>query len=110
MKKRAAKVEKIDGINSEDLKRIHRAVRQVWQWSHPWKLAKKRARGQDGFDYCENPECPNRGKPVPKVFVDHIDPVGEVGGPEYIQRMFVSSEHLQCLCKKCHDAKTREER
>lgn len=104
------KAEKIDGLSSDDLKRIHKAVRQVWSWSYPWRLAKKRATGEDGFPRCENKKCPQRGKPVSKVFVDHILPVGEVGGPGYIQKMFLPSNALQCLCKKCHDAKTREER
>lgn len=96
---------RIDGLGPDDLKRIHKAIRQVWCWSHPWRLAKKRAMHKDGFPRCE--KCK---KKVPKVSVDHIQPVGEVGGPEYIQRLFVPSDLLQCLCKKCHDVKTREER
>lgn len=107
MAKRAKKEKpaKIDGLGPDDLKRIHKAVRQVWSWSYPWRLAKKRAMGADGFPRCE--QC--KGK-VPKVFVDHISPVGEVGGRYYIQRMFIPSGDLQCLCKKCHDAKTKAER
>ena len=65
---------------------------------------------EDGFPRCENLACPSAGAAVPKVFVDHIDPVGEVGGPSYIQRMFIPSVRLQALCKKCHDAKTKAER
>lgn len=101
---------KTDGLSGDDLKRIHKAVRQVWSWSYPWRLAKARAMGDDGFPRCENRKCPQKGEPVPKVFVDHIDPVGEVGGPNYIARMFIPSRRLQALCKKCHDLKTREER
>ena len=104
------KTEPTDGLGPHELKRIHSAVRQAWQWSRAWHLAKKRATGSDGFPRCEGPTCPHKGKPVSKVFVDHIDSVGEVGGPKYIQRMFVPSAKLQCLCKKCHDAKTKEER
>lgn len=107
MKKKAAP---IDGLGPDNLKRIHAQVRQAWQWSHAWRLAKKRALYPDGFYRCESPDCPNKGKPVPKVSVDHVNPVGEVGGPFYIQRMFVPSSQLQCLCKRCHDAKTRAER
>lgn len=99
------KIEKPDGLGPDDLKKIHKAVRQVWSWSKAWRLAKARAMGKDGFPRCE--KCK---KKVPKVFVDHIKPVGEVGGPKYIEKMFIPSKHLQCLCKKCHDAKTREER
>jgi hypothetical protein len=104
------KPEKVDGLGPDDLKKIHKAVRQVWSWSHPWRKTKARAMGKDGFPRCENRKCEKRGKPVPKVFVDHVDPVGEVGGPKYIQRMFIPSIRLQALCKKCHDAKTKAEK
>lgn len=49
------------------------------------------------------------------VFVDHICPV--VDGlnssntwGSIVERMFVEEEGLQVLCKKCHDAKTADER
>lgn len=105
-----AKIEKVDGLGPDDLKRIHKMVRQAWQWSHPWRLAKKRALHPDGFYRCENEKCPDKGKPVPNVAVDHINNVGEVGGPGYIQRLFVPSRMLQCLCKACHRQKTNSER
>jgi len=109
-KSQIAKLPQIDGLGPRDLARLHKAVRQVWSWSHTWRLAKKRALHSDGFYRCENPKCKQKGKPVPHVAVDHIHPVGEVGGPKYIQRMFVPSRMLQCWCKRCHDAKTRQER
>lgn len=107
---RGGRMELVDGLNPSDLRKIHKAVRQVWQWSKPWRLAKARAVGKDGFPRCESLTCEKRGKPVPKVFVDHVEPVGKIGGPDYIARMFIPSARLQCLCKKCHDAKTKEER
>lgn len=109
-KKRKTAAEKIDGLGPDDLQKIHKAVRQVWSWSHPWRLVKKRCTHEDGFMRCENKKCESKGKPVPKVFVDHIDPVGEIGGPDYIKRMWTPSINLQGLCKKCHDAKTKAER
>lgn len=99
------KKEKIDGLGPDDLKRIHKAVRQVWSWSHPRRLAVKRSMGADGFPRCEM--CKKR---VPKITVDHIDPVGEVGGRDYVKKMWCPSRLLQCLCKKCHDGKTKRER
>lgn len=105
-----AKPERIDGLGPEDLKKIHRALGQVRSWSYPVRLAKKRALHADGFYRCENKKCPDKGKPVPRIQVDHVEPIGEVGGPEYIQRMFVPSSKLQCLCVKCHRVKTNEER
>lgn len=95
----------IDGLGPDNLKRIHKAVRQVWQWSYAWRLVKKRATDEEGFYFCE--KC---FKTVSKVFVDHINPVGEVGGKDYIKKMFCSSSELQALCKKCHDPKTKRER
>lgn len=109
-KAKKEKPAKIDGLNSDDLKKLHRAVRQVWAWSYPVTLVRRRSMGKDGFPRCENPKCERKGKPVPKVFVDHKLPVGEVGGPMYVQRMFIPSKSLQALCKVCHDAKTKVER
>ncbi len=100
----------VDGLGPDDLKRIHRALGQVRKWSYPVRLAKKRAMGKDGFPRCENKKCPSRGKPVPSVQADHIEPIGVIGGPNYIQRMFVPSSELQCLCLPCHKAKTKWER
>lgn len=109
-KSKKSKPRKIDGLSPDDLKKIHKAVRQVWSWSYPWRLAKKRALRPDGFYECESLWCSQAGQPVPKVFVDHVKPVGKVGGPDYIARMFIPSSQLQCLCKRCHDEKTRDER
>lgn len=102
-----AKPERIDGLGPQECKLLVRAVRQAWQWSHAWRLVKKRTMHEDGFPRCENKRCPKRGKPVPKIFVDHISPVGGPHKPHYIKRMFVPSSQLQGLCKKCHDAKTK---
>jgi hypothetical protein len=107
MAKRKAKEQIIDGLGPKDLKRIASAVRQAWQWSASWRIAKARALHADGFFRCENKKCPQKGKPVPKVSVDHIEAVGRVTDPNYIKRMFIPSKFLQVWCKKCHDAKTR---
>jgi len=104
------KIEHVDGLGPEDLKKIHKALGQVRRWSYPVRLVKKRCLHPDGFYRCENRKCPDKGKPVPTIQVDHIDPIGEIGGPGYIERMFVSSKRLQGLCKKCHQKKTNQER
>lgn len=101
MKKKAPKV---DGMSADDIKKIRTAVRRVWAWSHPRRLVVARCLVEDGFSKCEYCE-----KVVPKIYVDHINNVGDVDSG-FIQRMFISSEHLQGLCKKCHDKKTRDER
>lgn len=104
-RKRVAKtVEKIDGLSPKDVEKIRKAIRQVWSWSYPRRLCIARATGKDGFPKCE--QCK---KKVPKVYPDHITPVGEVDSG-FIERLFTPSKNLQAICKKCHDKKTREER
>lgn len=99
-----AKLAKIDGLGPDDIKKIRAAVRQVWTWSHAYRLAKKRNIGKDGFPRCE--QC---RKKVPKTYVDHLVGVGAVDSG-FIYRMFVPSSKLQNLCKKCHQPKTNKER
>lgn len=99
-----SKLEKFDGFNDYDKKRVRTALRQVWSWSHSRRLCVKRATDKKGFGRCE--KCKNK---VPKVFPDHIQRVGDIDG-DVLKRLFVPSKFLQALCKKCHDAKTREER
>lgn len=102
--KRKTKPEKIDGLSPEDIKRIRSAIRQVWSWSHPKRIAAARAVRADGFSYCE--KCK---KKVPKVYQDHIVPCGAVD-VGFIKRMWCSSKGLQNLCKPCHNNKTKQER
>ena len=98
--------QKIDGgMSKKDIEAIRRAVRQVWSWkSHARKICLARAVGADGFPRCE--ECK---KKVPKVFADHIEPVGDVDDG-FLKRLWCSSKELQAICKKCHDKKTAGER
>lgn len=109
-KSKKEKPVKIDGLSMDDAKKIKNAVRQAWQWSHMWRLVKARCKGEGGFDYCENKDCETYGKPVPKVFVDHIEPAGSPIAPGYIGKMFCPSSGLQGLCKKCHAKKTKEDK
>lgn len=106
MAKRKAKpkILKIDGLSPEDIAKIRKAIRQVWSWSHPRRLCIARCTDKDGFPKCE--KCLER---CPKVYVDHIERVGDVDSG-FIKRLFVSSEGLQGLCRVCHAAKTNLER
>jgi hypothetical protein len=104
-KGRKPKRERVDGLGPDELKRIHSAVRLVWTRCLSRRLAVKRASDAKGFVYCEL--CK---EVTPKAYVDHIEPIGQVGGPDYIQRMFKPSIELQVLCRSCHDKKTRAER
>ena len=104
-KRRSVNKNKIDGWNPKDITRLRSAIRQVWSWSEPPKLVRKRCLLSNGFSKCE--KCK---KTVPKIFVDHIQVMGSVFGEGYLERMGAASDRLQGLCKKCHDAKTKIER
>jgi 5-methylcytosine-specific restriction endonuclease McrA len=97
--------EKVDGLGPKDIKNLRSAIRLVWQRSHVRKLVVNRCTGKDGFAHCEL--CK---KKTPALKIDHINKVGDLLDPGYISRMFTPSKNLQGLCKKCHDAKTKEER
>lgn len=101
-KKKAFEI--FDGLNDKDRKNIRAALRQVWSWSYSRRLVVKRCLIDGGFSKCE--QCK---KKCPKIFVDHIARVGDIDSG-VIERMFVPSNKLRGLCKKCHDAKTKEER
>lgn len=96
---------KVDGWGPAEKKAVHAAVRLVWQRSLSRRLAVKRATDDEGYIRCE--ACCQR---TPKSHVDHLEPVGEVGGPDYIPRMFVPSHKLRVLCPPCHKPKTARER
>ncbi len=100
----STKPEPIDGLSPKDIERIRIAIRKVWSWSYPRKLCIKRATNEDGFGVCE--VCK---KIVPKVYVDHIIPVGQVDAG-FIDRLFCPSSGLQSCCAKCHRLKTNHER
>lgn len=44
------------------------------------------------------------------ISIDHILPVGSLRSaedlPEFVERLFCEKENLQCVCAKCHSAKT----
>lgn len=102
-KKKKEKLKPVDGIGEKELKNLRRMIRQAWQWSTAWRIAKARAIGKDGY-----PRCEGCGKKVPKTFVDHKAMVGVIDDG-FIRRMFVPSSELQNLCKKCHAPKTKAE-
>lgn len=103
-KEKKKKPEKIDGLSPKDIEKIRRAIRLVWSWSHPRRLCILRANGPDGFPICE--ACKLK---VPKIYPDHISPVGDVDAG-FIERLFCPSKDLQALCRSCHAKKTRMER
>jgi hypothetical protein len=112
MKKRVKKEKPkpVDGLSPKDLQRVRTAMRQVWSWSTPCRVVRARSMHGDGFPRCEGKGCQHKGKAVPKIFVDHIKPVGSLDTPDNpIFRMFIPSSKLQALCKQCHDKKTKEE-
>jgi len=98
------KIEHTDGLGPHERKKLNQACRQVWYRTHSRNLVKKRCRGEDGFQYCE--QCKER---TPKFTVDHILPAGPIDSPGYLVRLFCPSSQLQGLCDSCHKEKTRAE-
>lgn len=93
------------GLGPAEIAKIRQANRQLWQRSSlARKIVVKRCLRPDGFSNCE--EC---GEICPKVAVDHTEKVGNVD-EGYLERLWVSSKEMKGLCKKCHDAKTAQER
>lgn len=103
-KKSVKKVEKIDGLSGEDIRKLRIAIRQVWSWSYPRKLCVKRCTGPDGFFVCEL--CKSRS---PKIQIDHVVKVGDVD-EGFIARLFCPSSGLRGLCLECHRKRTNDER
>lgn len=103
IKKKVKAAKRDGGIDSKQMTKIRSAIRQIWRYSLAHKLVSARCLGPGGFSYCE--KCKKR---APKVFIDHIVPVGDLinGG---IVRMFCASKDLQGLCKSCHAPKTKAE-
>lgn len=94
----------VDGMSRKAIDQLRKATRQVWSWSTPKKLCLKRATDKKGFGRCEL--CK---KKVPKLYADHIIPVGAID-EGYFKRLFCPSNELQALCAKCHTKKTNQER
>ncbi len=91
-----------------------------WKWS-PTNEVVKEARTRKGWYLCNGckQEVPAsvvvNGKRVKGVFVDHEPPVidpttGFVGWDSFINRLYCERDHLQLLCKTCHDIKSAGER
>lgn len=91
----------IDGLNPKDIHRIKSGLRKAWSWSYSKKLVMLRCTDKKGYAKCEN--C---FKKCPKIFVDHIIPVGTFDD-DYIKRLFVPSTQMQGLCNLCHKFKTK---
>jgi len=100
------KPEKMDGgLGPKEIQKVRAANRLVWQRnSYARKLCIKRATHEDGFPRCE--ACKAK---VPKIFVDHIETVGDLDAG-FLSRLWCASSGLQALCGKCHGKKTSEER
>lgn len=79
------------------------------RWS-PINTTKKNARISRNTYVCSHCKSKVTNK---NIKVDHTQPVVSTSGfvdyNTYIERLFVETDKLSALCKKCHDAKTLEE-
>jgi len=96
---------------------VRSALRKAWmKWPpkfHVMKAAVKEVKGKrHRFEY-KCAKCKHY-YPAKEVAVDHITPAGSLNDWKdlvpFVQKLFVSAEKLQVLCKKCHTTKTMEER
>ena len=98
---------------------IRSALRQKSRWWKPISVCKEKARrAYKGINKRQKYEyqCKScKGYfPDKEINVDHIVPAGALNCgqdlPGFVERLFCEVEHLQCLCKSCHDTKTQQER
>ena len=98
---------------------IRSALRQKSRWWKPITIAKANAKRaytgankRQKFEYQCN-VC-KKWFPEKKINVDHIVPAGSLNCaedlPGFVERLFCEVEHLQCICEKCHDVKTKKEK
>lgn len=87
------------------------------KWPPKWEVLKAAKRDYTGSNKRQKHEyqcnvCKKwySGK---EVSIDHIVPAGSLTSfedlPGFVERLFVGADKLQCICKTCHDAKTKEE-
>lgn len=96
---------------------IRSALRKAWmKWPPKFQLLKENRRDVKGrrhkFEY-QCAEC-KRWWMQKEIAVDHIEPAGALNCHEdlagFVKRLFVGTDRLQLLCKRCHSVKTKEER
>jgi len=98
---------------------IRSALRQKSRWWKPISMCKanvkrpyKGTNKRQRFEYQCN-KC-KKWFPEKKINVDHIIPVGTLTCaadlPIFVEKLFVETNKLQCLCTDCHDIKTTLEK
>ena len=98
---------------------IRSGLRQKSRWWKPITQCKMKARRpykgpnkRQKFEYqcnvCEG------WFPEKKINIDHIIPAGTLRCandlPGFVERLFCEEDNLQCICEKCHDVKTKNEK
>jgi len=90
---------------------LQRELRRLHFRHQPRKDALADARVKRGQYKCAH--CGHIFGPK-EIDIDHVEPVvnpatGFKGWDEYVNRLFVSKEGYQVLCKECHKQKSKEE-
>jgi 5-methylcytosine-specific restriction endonuclease McrA len=98
---------------------IRSGLRQKSRWWKPIMQAKMEARRpykgpnkRQKFEYlCAHCKA---WFPEKKINIDHICPAGSLNCaqdlPGFVERLFCEVDNLQCLCEKCHNIKTANEK
>lgn len=98
---------------------IRSGLRQKSRWWKPITQCKLAARRpykgpnkRQKFEYQCN-VCSN-WFPEKKVNIDHVIPAGSLKCaqdlPGFVERLFCEIDNLQCICEKCHNVKTQNEK
>lgn len=95
--------------------RIKSALRKAWLTSPERNAVKKQARVGRGVYRCKGYKRRSHKVSAKEVCVDHIEPVvnpstGFTTWDELVDRLFVTEDKLQVLCKECHKQKSKDER
>lgn len=97
---------------------IRSGMRAKWsRWPAKYAVLAEAKRDYKGKNARQKYEYKCKGckkwYPQKEVSVDHIEPVGTLRCyddlPDFCRRLFVNTDKLQVLCKKCHDKKTYAE-
>jgi len=122
IKKKKSVIKKPKSRNAETMTEaafwsfIRSALRQKSRWWKPVtkcrELAKREYHGSNKRQKYEY-QCNYCKKwfSAKEINVDHIIPAGNLNSGKdlegFVERLFCEIDNLQCLCKTCHDSKTK---
>lgn len=96
---------------------VRSALRKAWvKWPPRYEVVKNARRAVKGKKYKWEIRCAICKKwwQQKHIQIDHIEPVGTLKEyshlPDFVRKLFVSSDKLRAVCKTCHQEITNKER